>query len=130
MGIWSDGDLLTPANLNDKSGIYDMLIAIEGKPGASEVLYKFVAPRALELPSSFSGSQFNADTAATSAATISITKNGAAFGTATVVASATTAAFSSAGTTFAAGDILRVVAPATQDATLADFALVLKGSLA
>ena len=50
----------------------------------------------------------------------SIQKNGTQFLTATVAASGTTATFSSSQTDFAAGDVLKVVAPATADATLAD----------
>jgi hypothetical protein len=54
----------------------------------------------------------------------SIQKNGTQFLTATIAASGATATFSSSQTDFAAGDVLKIVTPATADATLADIAIL------
>jgi hypothetical protein len=115
--------------LTQVSPPYDILCGIVGKPSNSEVVLLFAAPRAFRIPANASGSQLKAGTAATGSSVFSIAKNGTQFLTATVAAAGTTATFASSQTDFAAGDVLKIVAPATADATLADIALTLAATL-
>ena len=107
---------------------YDILCGIVGKPSNSEMVLLFVAPRAFRIPANAAGSYLKAGIAATGSSVFSVQKNGTQFLTATVAGSAT-ATFSSSQTDFAAGDVLKVVAPATADATLADIAITLAATL-
>ena len=100
-----------------------------GKPANSEVVLLFVAPRAFRIPANAVGSRLKAGTAATGTAVFSIQKNGSEFLTATVAASGTTATFTGSQTDVAAGDVLRIVAPAAADATLADIPITLVATL-
>ena len=108
---------------------YDILCGIVGKPSNGEMVLLFVAPRAFRVPVNAAGSYLKAGTAATGSSVFSIQKNGTQFLTATVAGAGTTATFSSSQTDFAAGDVLKVVAPATADATLADIAITLATTL-
>lgn len=108
---------------------YDILCGIVGKPSNGEVVLLFVAPRAFRIPANAAGSRLKAGTAATGTAVFSIQKNGSEFLTATVAASGTTATFAGSQVDFAAGDMLRIIAPATADATLADIAITLAATL-
>lgn len=98
---------------------------VNGKPSASLVIFRYVAVRAFTLPTNLSGSYFKAITAATASTAFDIQKNGTSIGTLTFAASGTSATFSVTSTSFAAGDVLTVVAPATQDTTLADLSITL-----
>jgi hypothetical protein len=75
------------------------------------------------------GSVASAGTAATGSTTFDLQKGTTSFGTVVFSAAGTTGTFTSAsGATFAAGDVLRIVAPATADATLADISISLMGT--
>ena len=108
---------------------YDILCGIVGKPSNGEVVLLFVASRPFRIPANAAGSRLKAGTAASGSSVFSIQKNGSEFLTATVAASGTTAAFACSQTDFAAGDVLRIVAPATADVTLADIAITLAATL-
>lgn len=102
---------------------------VGGKPGNSELVNVFVAAGAFSLPSGLTGSSASAGTAATAAASITITKNGASIGSVNFAAGQTVGTFTfTAQTAFSAGDRLGFVAQATADATLADIAVTLKGA--
>jgi hypothetical protein len=100
---------------------FDLAVYFPGQPEASERLLKLEVARGFSLPTDLAGSRGHADTAATALAEIAILKNGAAVGQ--------DAGFSLAGGLgLAPGDRLELVAPATQDATLAGLALTLIGT--
>jgi hypothetical protein len=111
---------------------YDSTIWQAGLPGASQVLLNTKMARAVAYAANFAGSTCApSDVAATASAVFSIKKNGTTVGSATYAASGTVATFTSVGgaaVSFAVGDVLTVVAPASQDATLSGIALVLAGS--
>lgn len=109
---------------------YDITFWQEGKPDESQVLLKVKMPRAILFPTDFAGSTVApADVAATADAIFSIQKNNVEIGTITYAASSTAGTFSSIGPwSFAVGDLLTIVAPATQDATLTGIAVCLKGT--
>ncbi len=108
---------------------YDILCGIVGKPSNGEVVLLFVAPRPFRIAANAAGSRLKAGTAATGVAVFSIQKNGSEFLTATVAASGTIATFAGSQTDVAAGDVLRIVAPVTADASLADIAITLAATL-
>ncbi len=108
---------------------YDILCGIVGLPASGEVVLLFVTPRPFRIPANAAGSRLKAGTAATGTAVFSIQKNGSEVLTATVAASGTTATFAGSQTDFAAGDVLRIIAPSTADATLADIAITLVATL-
>lgn len=92
-------------------------------------LLQFLAPRAFTLPVGFTGSQGYAGTGPTAQADLEIQKNGASIGTITFAAAASAANFTFAGeVTFAAGDRLAVIAPGSQDASLADISTTFEGT--
>lgn len=108
---------------------YDLALTISGKPDASAVVLSFVAVRAFTLPSSFTGSRATTGLVATDAATFTISKNGASIGTLQFAAAASTGTFSGSAGSFAAGDVLTITAPSTQDTTLSNISLVLVANL-
>ena len=116
---------------NSASQIYDIGGFSQGKPDASSSLFRLVAPRAFSLPQNLTGSIAKAGTAATASTVFAIKKNGTQIGTMTFAASGSTASFSFASAvSVAIGDIIDMVAPATQDATLSDISVTLVATLA
>src|SRR5690348_1420030 len=101
-----------------------------GSPAASQVIERYIFATPVTFPAGLSGSYGTAGIAATATATFSIQQNGAAIGTMAFAAAAATASFTlGAATTFIAGDVLTIAAPATPDATLANLAWTLSGTL-
>lgn len=110
---------------------YDIAGTFSGAPAASDVILRYPLPRAVSLPVGLTSSQGVAGVAATGSTTFDIRKNGVSVGSMVFVAAATTATFTMvSATALAAGDVLTVVAPATEDATLADIGLCLAGTRA
>jgi hypothetical protein len=100
-----------------------------GAPTASLVLLHHVYTRTVKFPSGLSGSQGAAGVAATAQTDFDLQKNGSSVGTLRFAAAAQSATFILASeTSFGAGDVLKVVAPATPDATLADITFTLAGT--
>jgi hypothetical protein len=106
-------------------------VSISGKPGASQNI-NIPILEGIKLPSSLTGSVFIIGTNPTS--TMTFTLYQVTSGTATSIG---TVAFSTSGSptvtfsstiTFASGDLLRISAPGSQDATGADISLGFKGS--
>ncbi len=101
-----------------------------GKPAAGAVVNSFLVTRAFTLPAGATNSLFKAGTAATAASTFYIQKSGVNVGTATFAAGSTVAPFTlAAPVAFALADVCTLVAPAAQDATLADLVYNLQGVL-
>lgn len=106
---------------------YDIDGFCSGKPATSAHVLAFVATRAFTLPQNLTGSYAKSQTAATAETVLTVYKNASSIGTMTFAALGTSATFTFASAvSFAAGDVLRVVAPASQDSTLADLALNFK----
>ena len=103
--------------------------AVPGKPGASAPIPMHVFAYSASFPSGLTGSQGYALTAATAQTDIDVQKNGSSVGTVRFAAAANTATFIAASPiSFVAGDRLHLVAPASQDATLADVMISFKGT--
>ncbi len=107
---------------------YDVGASKAGLPDSSEVLVRYPFPRKVIFPSGLTGSQGVAVTAATAETDFDIQKNDVSVGTMRWAISGTVATFIMASvTTFDVGDKLTIIAPGTQDATLADIGFALTG---
>jgi len=113
----------------DATQPYDVHATFNGVPDSSLVLARVPIPRTTVFPAGLTGSYAKSEVAATATATFSILKNGANIGSIVWGAAATVATFTfSTQQTFAAGDVLKIVAPAVVDTTLADLGITLVGS--
>ena len=113
------------------AAVYDIGGFSQGKPDASSSMFRLVAPRAFTLPANLAGSIAKAGTAATASTVFIIKKNGTQIGSMTFAASSSTGAFTFASqVSVAVGDIIDLVAPATQDATLSDVSVTIAATLA
>lgn len=106
----------------------DLSLFVAGAPTDSELVLYFIAVRDFTLPASLTGSYAHAGTASTGSVSFALTKNGGSIGSVSFAASATGTFTFASDTSFTAGDNLKMTAPATADATLADIAFSFKGS--
>lgn len=112
-----------------KSQIYDIACTSNGMPGSGAVILRIPFVRSVTFPVSMTGSQGVVGIAPTNQADFDLQKNGVSFGTMRFAAAASTATFiSAAGASFVAGNVLTVVAPNPQDATLQDLGFILTGT--
>ena len=110
------------------SAIYDVGGTFESKPSSSQILLRLPMPRIVNFSPGMPDSQMVAGIAATAQTIFSIRKDDVEFATATFAAAATVATFTSgAGASFIAGDVLTMVAPASQDATVANLGWCIAG---
>jgi hypothetical protein len=101
-----------------------------GSPGASQAIERYIFATPVTFPAGLAGSYGTAGTAATALTAFPIQKNGSTVGTMAWAAGATSASFTmTSATTFAGGDVLTIIAPASPDATLANLAWTLAGTL-
>jgi len=108
---------------------YDVHITFNGVPDSSLVLARVPVPRTTVFPAGLTGSYAKSEVAATASTTFAILKNGASIGSIVWGAGATVATFTfTTEQTFAAGDLLKVVAPAVIDVSLADIGITLVGT--
>jgi hypothetical protein len=107
---------------------YDISLFASGKVLASAMLMRFVFDRPVNFTVNLSGSLANAGTAPTNQTIFTIAKNGTSIGTLSFAAGALNGIFSIlVAPNFIVGDILSIVAPDTQDATLANLSVTLNG---
>jgi hypothetical protein len=135
------GDMLAANNLSDLSNIGTArtnlgllrLIAtfFTTAPTASEVLAIYIAVDAFTLAANLSGSQVSVGTNPAGTFAIDIQKNGSTIATISISTLGVATLTTSGGTakSIAAGDIIKLVAPAGVDATIANVAITLKGTL-
>ena len=107
---------------------YDMSFFVAGIPTADMIVGVFPVPRTVFIDSAATTHQAAAETAATAETVFIINVGATQVGTVTFAAAATTGTVAfSADVTLAAGDILKMIAPATPDATLEDISVMLVG---
>ena len=111
------------------STIFDVCQFINGKPFATETVVKIIAPRAISIPANMTGSYFKSAVAATASTVLTVYKNGVSVGTVTFASAGTTGTVLTTAISMVAGDILTVVTPSTIDATFADFACTITGTM-
>jgi hypothetical protein len=120
---------VAPAAQAGGAAPFDIAVYFPGQPEAAERLLKLEVARGFTLPVDLAGSRGHADTAATAEAVCTILKNGSSVGSVTFATGSQDTAFTLAGgLALVPGDRLELVAPATQDATLAGLALTLIGT--
>jgi hypothetical protein len=103
--------------------------AVAGKPQANVRIFHHVVGIAFTLPSGLTGSAAKAKVAATAQADFDILIAGVSAGTMRWAASATAATFVFASATdVTAGQEIEIIAPGTQDDTLADLTWTIKGT--
>jgi len=109
-------------------GFYDS----GGPPGASELLFKWVATRDLELAADMAGSFGDIGTNPTAQFDMDVTLEGGSIGTISVATDGTFTFTTAGGTakSIAAGEVLTIIAPTSADATAADIAVTLAAALA
>jgi hypothetical protein len=100
-------------------------------PTASEVLGLYVAADAFTIPANMSGAQVKVGTNATATFAIDVQQNGTSIGTISIATSgtATLTTTSGASKSIAVGDVIKFVAPSSADATIANVAITVKGTL-
>lgn len=100
-------------------------------PDPSEILALHVAMSSFTLAANFAASRGSCGTNPTASFAIDVQKNGASIGTVTIATGGTFTFTTSGGgaKTVAAGDVLKFVAPSSSDATCANVAITLKGTL-
>jgi hypothetical protein len=110
---------------------YDFGFVKAATPTSAEVIGKVVIPRDITLPADFSGASGHVDTNPTATFDIDVTDDGASIGTISI-ATGGVFTFATAGSTakaVTAGSVVRFVAPASTDATVAGIAATLVGAL-
>lgn len=123
----ADADWSDPAYIvGDR---FDLSIYVADNPYSAEELAGHVFTNSVNFPAGLTGSQGFATDAATADAEFNIKKNGSSIGTVTFVAASNEATFTlSGGAVFVAGDVLTLVAPDPQDATLWQVSITLAGT--
>ena len=108
----------------------DIASTTTGVMFSSQVVLRYVAPRAITLADDFAGSRLKAGTSATAETVLVVKVNGSSVGTITVAAAGTTGTFTTTGgaVSLAAGDVLTVECPSLADATLADVSITFAGT--
>lgn len=100
-----------------------------GTTTASVVLINLPMSVTVNFAAALAGSVAKSTVAATAQTDFTVSKNGTSIGTMRFAAAATSATFIAASpVSFAAGDVLKLVGPATPDATLSGLGISLKGT--
>jgi hypothetical protein len=107
---------------------YDILGAVSGLPNESVNIIEKTTVNGFTLPQDLVGSVANVSTRATGTTVFSIQHNGTQIGTLTFDDTSEIGQFNSTETNFGTGDVLTVVSPALQDATLANLTFTLKAA--
>lgn len=132
----TDVGLLNTA-VNDLQ-FYDIAGNISGKPDASASVLKLITPRSFNIAADFVGSYVACETASTAVATFTIKRWNAAHTSTTTLGTFAFAIGAKVGTftqngsgimSIAAGETLEIVAPGSQDSTLANIAYVISATL-
>ncbi|MGY6570116.1 MAG: hypothetical protein ACXIVE_14070 [Salinarimonas sp.] len=107
--------------------VYDFGMVANETPEAGAVLGKVIMTRALLIPAELAGSFAHVETPPDDAFVIAITRNGTLVGTVTIKpdASVDLSTSGSAPITITPGDIIRFVAPAVTDASIAGISLTI-----
>lgn len=105
----------------------DISLFVQGLMGNSEVLHIYTH-RGATTTMDIANSAAKCETAPTATKVVSILKNGSAWATVTFTAGQTTGVIACASPTITTGDVLKWVAPATQDPTFSNFFMTLAGA--
>jgi hypothetical protein len=121
------GVVLDPVTINLGSGVYNIGFVLTGKPAAGQTILTFQAKNAFTVHATAHTGTCTVHPTAT--ADFPCYKNGTLFGTLRLSTAGVLSLVAFSATAFAVGDILTVVAPASQDATLSTPSFVLIGNV-
>ena len=123
----SDGSANGLFRAGSGAPVYDFGMAANENPAAGALLGKVVMPRTLVIPALLAGSLAHAETPPDDAFVIAITRNGTLVGSVTINpdASVDLSTSGSAPITITSGDIIRFLAPAVADASIAGISLTI-----
>lgn len=109
---------------------YNAGFFFSGLPGAGARVggHIIAEPGGITIPVNADESQAEAEVASTGSAVFDIQKNGASVGSFTFASSATATFTMASPVTLAQGDRLQIIAPGSQDATLSDVYLTIRGT--
>jgi len=131
---WADGQIIQfSSTLGKLVRIVDrpdrVASAVAGKPSAGQIVAIYTAAYAVIFPANFTSpdSKGSVGTNPTATATYTVYKNGSSVGTIAISTSGVFT-FTTSGFTLNAGDRLTIVAPGSQDTTLADVGITLVGT--
>jgi hypothetical protein len=107
--------------------LVDLGMFFPGNPGSSQLLFKFVAARAMTFPANFAGSRGEVGTDPASAFVMDVDVNAFTVGTISVSTSGVFTFATSGGSTqaVAAGDVITISGPISADGSIADIAATL-----
>ena len=113
------------------SQAYDLAFDFPAAPGADEVVGRWHVLRTVTLPADFAGSGGAIDTNPTATLDLDVQDDGVSIGTVSISTAGALTFTTVSGTekTVNAGSVLRLVAPATPDATAEGVLVTLKGSV-
>ncbi len=117
------------ATFNTGARAYDILFSSIGSPSANQVLARVVMSRSVTIPINSTGSVGSARVNPTALATILVKKNDVTAVTITISTLGVFTFTNAAPISLVSGDVLTLVAQASPDATLADVAITLAGTL-
>jgi hypothetical protein len=109
---------------------FDLGFFISAKPDPAETVMQYMFDRAVTFPTNLTGSQAKSKTQSAADVSFKIQKNAADIGTIRFNISQTGVYAFAAPISFAVGDFLQIIAPVSQDTTLADISITLKGTRA
>ncbi len=119
--------MINPVTINLGAGAYNLSFASPGLPGAGVTLLSFAATVPFTVHAT--GHTLTCSVNPTAVADIKCYKNGVLFGTLELSTLGVLSLVAFSSTAFAIGDLLTVVAPSPQDATLSGPSFVLMGNV-
>jgi len=127
--IYSNGTDIELVSALSTTGVpHDLHFYYPESPGVSSVVSFLVYMRTVSYTSGLTGSYAKSLVAATGSTTFSLEKNGVQFATCNFGVGSSTGTFTmGSDTTFNAGDILKIIAPASPDATLSGISINITG---
>lgn len=128
-GDWGPGNPIRgPAGASGVGDLCTVAMFVSGLASASEEVFRLQFTDTVFFPAALTLSLASAAVASTGTKVFSLQRNGVEFGTVTFTSSAVGVFAAALQTTFIAGDVLSVVAPASQDPTLSDISISLRGT--
>jgi hypothetical protein len=125
-------DLHSPGTARTNLGLLRIIpFFFTTTPTSSEVLAIYVAVDGFTIAANMSGSQVKVGTNATATFAIDVQQNGSSIGTISIATNGTVTLTTTSGASksVAAGDVIKFIAPSTTDATIANVAVNIKGTL-
>jgi hypothetical protein len=128
-GVMSAADKTKLDGISPGALTYDLLFGSSGAPTASQVLARAVMAKTVTLPINCTGSVGFVGVVPTAPATLTVNKNGTPEVTINITVGGVVSFVNASPVVFVFGDVVTLVGQALPDATLADIAITLIGTL-